>query len=84
LAPFSLPPLFIIQTRIQEAIAFSFLQKIANPSSFFFSQASGISWQPIAPPPPVAIDYEKITLEYVSLFPHHLESLPRDTRKTLD
>jgi hypothetical protein len=50
LAPLSLPPLFIIQTRIQEAIAFSFLQKIANSSSFFFSQASGISWQPLAPP----------------------------------
>jgi hypothetical protein len=36
LAPFSLPPLFIIQPWIQEAIEFSFLQKIANPSSFFF------------------------------------------------
>jgi hypothetical protein len=73
-----------IQTRIQEAIEFSFLQKLSNPFSFFFNQASGISWLPSSSPPPVVIDYEKITLESVSLFSQHLDSLLHDSQQTLD
>jgi hypothetical protein len=84
LEPFCLPSILTIQTRIQEAIEFSFLQKLSNPFSFFFNQASGLSWLPSSSPPPVVIDYEKITLESVSLFSQHLDSLLHDSQQTLD
>ena len=83
--PFCLPPMIVVQSRIQVALEYSFLQKLDNPQSVFFSQASGIHWQPSASPLFLnEIDYEKITLEAVSLFPKHLERLLLDSKKTLD
>jgi hypothetical protein len=83
LLPLHLPSMFIIQSWIQRAIEYSFLQKITNPSSQFFSEASGVSWQPSLPDI-IETDYEKATLEAVSLFSDHLDRVLRDSKKTLD
>ena len=75
--------MFINQSRIQRAIEYSFLQKTTNPCSHFFSESSGVSWQPSLPDI-IETDYEKATLEAVSLFSDHLDRLLRDSKKTLD
>jgi hypothetical protein len=49
LLPLHLPSMLTIQSRIQDAIEYSFLQKITNHSSQFFSEASGVPWQPSLP-----------------------------------
>jgi hypothetical protein len=83
LHPLQLPSMFIIQSRIQRAIEYSFLQKTSNPSSHFFSEASGVSWQPSVPDI-IGTDYEKATLEAVSLFSGYLDRVLSDSKKTLD